>query len=41
MALRPSRPLDRFDVLLRDMNGTFVFGEDRLGPDEDFHSTYR
>lgn len=32
--------LDRFSVLLLDMNGTFVFGHDRLGPDEDFFATY-
>lgn len=33
--------LERFDVLLLDMNSTFMFGEDRFGPDEDFHATYR
>ena len=34
------RFLDRFDVVLLDMNGTFMFGHDRLGPEEDFHRTY-
>lgn len=33
--------LDRFDALLLDMHGTFMFGHDRLGQDEDFHRTYR
>ena len=33
--------LDQFSVLLLDMNGTFMFGEDRFGRDEDFHATYR
>jgi len=33
--------LDQFSVLLLDMNGTFMFGEDRFGSDEDFHATYR
>jgi len=33
--------LEQFSVLLLDMNGTFMFGEDRFGPDEDFHATYR
>jgi FMN phosphatase YigB (HAD superfamily) len=27
-------------VVLLDMNGTFMFGENRLGPDEDFGATY-
>jgi putative hydrolase of the HAD superfamily len=35
------RFLDQFDVVLLDMNGTFMFGHDRLGPEEDFHRTYR
>jgi len=35
------RLLDKFPVLLLDMNGTFMFGEDRFGADEDFHTTYR
>lgn len=34
------RFLDQFDVLLLDLNGTFMFGEDRFGPTEDFHATY-
>jgi putative hydrolase of the HAD superfamily len=35
------RFLDQFDVVLLDMNGTFMFGHDRLGPEEDFHGTYQ
>jgi putative hydrolase of the HAD superfamily len=35
------RLLDRFPVLLLDMNGTFMFGADRFGAGEDFHATYR
>ena len=35
------RFLDQFDVVLLDMNGTFMFGHDRLGPEEDFHHTYQ
>ena len=30
-----------FDAVLFDMNGTFMFGHDRLGEDEDYHATYR
>ena len=33
--------LDEFPVLLLDMNSTFMFGEDRFGPAEDFGATYR
>ena len=33
--------LARFSTVLLDLNGTFMFGHDRLGPDEDFHATYR
>jgi putative hydrolase of the HAD superfamily len=33
--------LDKFPVLFLDMNGTFMFGEDRFGAGEDFHTTYR
>ena len=33
--------LDQFDVVLLDMNGTFMFGHDRLGPEEDFYQTYQ
>jgi putative hydrolase of the HAD superfamily len=32
--------LSRFRVILLDLNGTFMFGHDRLGPGEDFHTTY-
>jgi putative hydrolase of the HAD superfamily len=35
------RFLDQFDVVLLDMNGTFMFGHDRLGPEEDFYRTYQ
>jgi putative hydrolase of the HAD superfamily len=35
------RFLDRFTVLLLDLNGTFMFGQDRFGPDEDYYATYR
>lgn len=35
------RLLERFPVLLLDMNSTFMFGEDRFGPEEDFYATYR
>lgn len=35
------RFLDRFSVVLLDMNGTFMFEVDRFGPGEDFHATYR
>ena len=35
------RLLDTFPVLLLDMNGTFMFGEDRFAVGEDFHATYR
>lgn len=32
--------LDRYDHLLLDMNGTFVFDFDRFGPEQDFGATY-
>jgi FMN phosphatase YigB (HAD superfamily) len=32
--------LSRFTVVLLDMNGTFMFGGDRFGPDQDFEATY-
>jgi putative hydrolase of the HAD superfamily len=32
--------LSRYRVILLDLNGTFMFGHDRLGTGEDFHSTY-
>ena len=35
------RFLDQFSVLLLDMNGTFMFGHDRFGPDEDYFATYQ
>jgi HAD superfamily hydrolase (TIGR01509 family) len=36
----PATSLDRFEVVLLDMNGTFMFGQDRFGPGEDFARTY-
>lgn len=30
-----------FDVLLLDLNSTFMFGEDRFGPDQPYGETYR
>jgi FMN phosphatase YigB (HAD superfamily) len=35
------RFVDRFKALVFDMNGTFMFGHDRLGEDEDFFATYK
>jgi putative hydrolase of the HAD superfamily len=35
------RFLDNFSVLLLDMNGTFMFGHDRFGPEEDYFATYQ
>ena len=32
--------LARFTVVLLDMNGTFMFGGDRFGPEQDFAATY-
>ena len=32
--------LDRYSALLLDLNGTFMFGQDRFGPDQDYHATY-
>ena len=37
----PMRFIDRFQAILFDMNGTFMFGHDRLGAEEDFFATYR
>jgi putative hydrolase of the HAD superfamily len=34
------RLLDKFQTLLFDMSGTFMFGVDRFGEDEDFYRTY-
>src|SRR5688572_30011945 len=33
--------LDNFSVLLLDMNGTFMFGHDRFGADQDYFATYQ
>ncbi len=33
--------LQAFDVILLDVNGTFMFGQDRFGPDQDYAATYR
>jgi FMN phosphatase YigB (HAD superfamily) len=38
---RARRLLASCRVVLLDMNSTFMFGEDRLGPGEDFGATYR
>ncbi|MEM8485281.1 MAG: HAD-IA family hydrolase [Bacteroidota bacterium] len=35
------RIIDQFTTLLLDMNSTFMFNEDRFGPAEDYHATYR
>ncbi len=32
--------LSRFTVVLLDMNGTFMFGGDRFGPEQDFAASY-
>ncbi len=32
--------LSRYTVVLLDMNGTFMFGGDRFGPEQDFAATY-
>jgi hypothetical protein len=32
---------DRYQAILLDMIGTFLFGQDRYGPDQDYHATYR
>ncbi len=34
-------PFDGKRVVLLDMNSTFMFGEDRFGPGEDYAATYR
>jgi FMN phosphatase YigB (HAD superfamily) len=31
----------RFGALLLDLNGTFMFGGDRFGPEQDYFATYR
>jgi putative hydrolase of the HAD superfamily len=33
--------LDRYGTLLLDMNGTFMFEQDRFGPHQNYHATYR
>ena len=33
--------LDHFSVVLLDMNGTFMFGHDRFGPEQDYFATYQ
>lgn len=33
--------LDRYKLILLDLNGTFMFGQDRFGPSENFGDTYR
>lgn len=30
-----------YDILLLDMNGVFMFNEDRFGPEEDYYVTYK
>jgi FMN phosphatase YigB (HAD superfamily) len=35
------RFLDNFSVILLDMNGTFMFGHDRFGPEQDYFASYR
>lgn len=37
----PVSHLHRYKAILFDMNETFMFGGDRLGPGKDFHATYR
>ena len=41
MCMAPNGMLSRFTVVLLDMNGTFMFGGDRFGPEQDFAATYR
>jgi len=33
--------LEEYPVLMLDMNGTFMFGQDRFGSEEDFFATYK
>ncbi len=37
----PDLKPDDFDAVLFDLNGTFMFGQDRFGPDERYGATYR
>ena len=41
MCMAPNGMLSRFTVVLLDMNGTFMFGGDRFGAEQDFAATYR
>ncbi len=41
VATMEARWIDEFSVMLLDMNGTFMFGHDRFGPEEDYFLTYR
>ena len=34
-------PVQTFDAILFDLNGTLAEGYDRFGPDEDYHHAYR
>jgi putative hydrolase of the HAD superfamily len=33
--------IHRFQAIVFDMNGTFMFGGDRFGPEQDYYGTYR
>ncbi len=35
------RLVDAYDIILLDQGKTFMFGNDRLGPNEDYNATYR
>lgn len=35
------RYIDRFQAIVFDMNGTFMFEGDRFGPEQDYYGTYR
>ncbi len=37
----PTDVLSSFGAVLLDMNGTFMFGGDRFGPEQDYGATYR
>ena len=39
--MMPDLNPDDFDAVLFDLNGTFMFGQDRFGPDEQYGATYR
>ena len=36
-----ARFIDKFSVILLDMGNTFMFANDRFGPEVDYYSTYR